>query len=170
MWKPEHRLAADRRGLSYPSDLTDAEWAIVAAMIPGAIDGRSGGVNNPKVCNIAQPCRSRCRRELKGRQKEKPPPERGSEFVAFDHCCLRLLSAGGDDRSADAGTGGAGGVAAGTVRVEVARVVMVPPTTASRMRYCVRSPSLALQEVIVPPPNAGWEVPPPVWWPAQEPQ
>ena len=26
MWKPEHRLAADRRGLRYPSDLTDAEW------------------------------------------------------------------------------------------------------------------------------------------------
>jgi transposase len=24
----------DRRGLRYPSDLTDAEWAIVAAMIP----------------------------------------------------------------------------------------------------------------------------------------
>ena len=33
MWKPEHRLAADRRGLRYPSDLTDAEWAIVAPMI-----------------------------------------------------------------------------------------------------------------------------------------
>ncbi len=33
MWKPEHRLAADRRGLRYPSDLTDAEWAIVAAMM-----------------------------------------------------------------------------------------------------------------------------------------
>jgi hypothetical protein len=27
MWKPEHRLAADRRGLRYESDLTDAEWA-----------------------------------------------------------------------------------------------------------------------------------------------
>ena len=44
MWKPEHRLAADRRGLRYPSDLTDAEWAIVAPMIPPAgtagADGR----------------------------------------------------------------------------------------------------------------------------------
>jgi hypothetical protein len=44
MWKPEHRLAADRRGLRYPSDLTDAEWAIVAAMIRQAgtagADGR----------------------------------------------------------------------------------------------------------------------------------
>jgi hypothetical protein len=26
MWKPEHRRTADRRGLRYPSDLTDAEW------------------------------------------------------------------------------------------------------------------------------------------------
>ena len=44
MWKPEHRLAADRRGLRYPSDLTDAEWAIVAAMIPpGRHGGRDGG-------------------------------------------------------------------------------------------------------------------------------
>jgi transposase len=40
MWKPEHRLAADRSGLRYPSDLTDAEWAIVAPMIP---PGRHGG-------------------------------------------------------------------------------------------------------------------------------
>jgi hypothetical protein len=29
MWKPEHRRTADRRGLRYPSDLTDAEWALV---------------------------------------------------------------------------------------------------------------------------------------------
>lgn len=26
MWKPGHRLAADRRGLRYPSDLTDAAY------------------------------------------------------------------------------------------------------------------------------------------------
>jgi hypothetical protein len=75
-----------------------------------------------------------------------------------DHCCLPLLSAGGDGRSTDAGMGGAGGVGAGTVRVEVCRVAIVPPLTVSRVRYCVRSPSLALHEVIVPPPNAGREV------------
>jgi transposase len=40
MWKPEHRLTADRRGLRYPSDLTDAEWALVAPLIP---PGRRGG-------------------------------------------------------------------------------------------------------------------------------
>src|SRR6478672_5714520 len=36
MWKPEHRRAAERRGLRYPSDLTDAEWALVERMIPPA--------------------------------------------------------------------------------------------------------------------------------------
>jgi transposase len=39
MWKPEHRQAADRNGLRYPSDLTDAEWAIVEPMIPPAKGG-----------------------------------------------------------------------------------------------------------------------------------
>ena len=40
MWKPEHRPAADRRGLRCPSDLTDAEWAFVSLLIPPA---RRGG-------------------------------------------------------------------------------------------------------------------------------
>ena len=39
MWKPEHRLAADRRGLRYPSDMTDSEWALVAHLIPPAKHG-----------------------------------------------------------------------------------------------------------------------------------
>ena len=52
MSKPEHRLAADRRGLRYPSDLTDAEWAIVAAMIPpGRHGGRRRSVNVREVLN-----------------------------------------------------------------------------------------------------------------------
>lgn len=38
MWKPDHRRAADRRGLRYPSDLTDAEWA---GRVPGSgVGGR----------------------------------------------------------------------------------------------------------------------------------
>ena len=40
MWTPEHRRAADRHDLRYPSDLTDAEWALVEPMIPPA---RRGG-------------------------------------------------------------------------------------------------------------------------------
>jgi hypothetical protein len=39
MWKPEHRLAADRRGLRYPSDMTDAEWALIESLIPPAKRG-----------------------------------------------------------------------------------------------------------------------------------
>jgi transposase len=39
MWKPEHRLAADRAGLRYPSDMRDAEWALVAPLIPPAKRG-----------------------------------------------------------------------------------------------------------------------------------
>jgi hypothetical protein len=36
MWKPEHRRAVIRDGLRYPSDLTNAEWALVESMIPAA--------------------------------------------------------------------------------------------------------------------------------------
>ena len=40
MWKPEHRLAANRGELRYPSDLSDAEWVLIAPLIPPA---RRGG-------------------------------------------------------------------------------------------------------------------------------
>ena len=36
MWKPEHRRAADRYGLRYPSDLSDSEWALIEPAIPPA--------------------------------------------------------------------------------------------------------------------------------------
>jgi transposase len=39
MWKTEHRNAANRTGLRYPSDLTDEEWALVAPLIPPARHG-----------------------------------------------------------------------------------------------------------------------------------
>jgi transposase len=53
MWQPEHRIAAaERRGLRYPSDLTDAEWALVAPMIPPARrGGRPRDVNVREVLN-----------------------------------------------------------------------------------------------------------------------
>jgi len=34
MWKPEHRRTAERKGLRYPNDLTDEEWALIAPLIP----------------------------------------------------------------------------------------------------------------------------------------
>lgn len=52
MWKPEHRVAADRKGLRYPSDLTDAEWALVEPLIPPAKrGGRPRTVNLREVLN-----------------------------------------------------------------------------------------------------------------------
>ena len=47
-----HRQAANRSGLRYPSDLTDAEWAIVEPMIPPARHGgRKRSVNVREVLN-----------------------------------------------------------------------------------------------------------------------
>ena len=52
MWKPEHRVAAVRRDLRYPSDLTDAEWALVSPLIPPARrGGRKRSVNVREVLN-----------------------------------------------------------------------------------------------------------------------
>ena len=52
MWKPEHRAAADRRGLRYESDLTDAEWALVAPLIrPAKHGGRPRTVDVREVLN-----------------------------------------------------------------------------------------------------------------------
>ena len=52
MWNPEHRAAADRCGLRYPSDLTNAEWALVAPLIrPAKRGGRPRSVNLREVLN-----------------------------------------------------------------------------------------------------------------------
>jgi transposase len=52
MWKAEHRRTAGHRGLRYPNDLTDAEWALVEPMIPPARrGGRRREVNIREVLN-----------------------------------------------------------------------------------------------------------------------
>ncbi len=52
MWIPEHPRAADRGGLRYPSDLTDAEWALIELMIPPARHGgRKRSINIREVLN-----------------------------------------------------------------------------------------------------------------------
>jgi transposase len=52
MWTAEHRRAADRSGLRYPSDLTDAEWGLVEPTIPPARHGgRRREVNLREVLN-----------------------------------------------------------------------------------------------------------------------
>ena len=49
MWTAENRAHYDRSMLRYPSDLTDAEWALVAPMIPPA---KRGG--NKRTVNIRE--------------------------------------------------------------------------------------------------------------------
>ena len=52
MWTPEHRRAAERSGLRYASDLSDAEWALVAPLIPPSKHGgRPRSVNVREVLN-----------------------------------------------------------------------------------------------------------------------
>ena len=36
MWSKEDRAKYERRNLRYPSDLTDAEWALIESHIPPA--------------------------------------------------------------------------------------------------------------------------------------
>lgn len=52
MWTAEHRRNHDRKGLRYPSDLSDPEWALVEALIPPAKrGGRPRDVNMREVLN-----------------------------------------------------------------------------------------------------------------------
>ena len=52
MCKPEHRVAADRRGFRYPSDLSDAEWTPIMPLIPPAKrGGRKRTVEVPEILN-----------------------------------------------------------------------------------------------------------------------
>jgi transposase len=52
MWTTEHRRVADRQRLRYPSDLTDAEWALVEPLIPPAKHGgRKRSVDVREVLN-----------------------------------------------------------------------------------------------------------------------
>ena len=52
MWMPDHRRAAARHGPRYPSDLTDAEWALVEPLIPPAKrGGRPRDVNVREILN-----------------------------------------------------------------------------------------------------------------------
>ena len=52
MWTADHRRTADRKGLRYPSDLSDAEWVLVEPLIPPAKHGgRKRSVDVREVLN-----------------------------------------------------------------------------------------------------------------------
>ena len=52
MWQPEHRRAAQRKDLRYPSDLTEQEWALASSLIgPAKRGGRKRTVDVREVLN-----------------------------------------------------------------------------------------------------------------------
>jgi transposase len=58
MWTNENRALYDRSKLRYPSDLTDAEWALIKPLIPpGKPGGNKQSVDMRKVSvGGAPPC------------------------------------------------------------------------------------------------------------------
>ena len=52
MWTIENRGRCDRKGLRYPSDLTDEEWGHVASLIPpGKLGGNKRHVDEREIVN-----------------------------------------------------------------------------------------------------------------------
>jgi transposase len=50
MWTDLYRRTAERKGLRYPSDLSEAEWRLVEPLIPPAKrGGRKRSINVPEV-------------------------------------------------------------------------------------------------------------------------
>jgi hypothetical protein len=75
IWKAEHRAASIRRSLRHPTDLTDAEWAPLAPIIPPANHGgrhraglQSGGQAGALLQHgrFGEPARSRDARRAPG--------------------------------------------------------------------------------------------------------
>jgi len=61
MWTNENRARYDRSKLRYPSDLADAEWAIIAPLIPPA---KRGGNKRTVVVLLSYCCRTVVEREI----------------------------------------------------------------------------------------------------------
>jgi len=80
MWKPEHRAAAERRGLRYASDLTDAEWAMVAPMIPPA---KRGG--RPRTINVREVLNGVCYVLWTGCQWEAMPKDLPPKSTVWEY-------------------------------------------------------------------------------------
>ena len=57
MWTQENRSLYTRKGLRYPSDLTDPEWSLIAPLIPPAKrGGRKREVDVREVLNAIWTC------------------------------------------------------------------------------------------------------------------
>ena len=93
MWTTEQRQAHERAGLRYPSDLTDAEWALVAPFIPPAKrGGRKRTVGVREVLNgvfyvLATGC------QWRALPKDLPPKSTAHDYLtlwAWDGTLRRL--------------------------------------------------------------------------------
>ena len=81
MWTPEHRRTADRDGLRYPSDLSNAEWALVEPMIPPARHGgRKRSIDIREILNaIFYVLWTGC--QWKALPKDLPPKSLGFRYA-----------------------------------------------------------------------------------------
>lgn len=93
MWTTENRQEYERKGLRYPSDLTDAEWALVEPLIPPAKHGgRKREVNVREVLNgifylLATGC------QWRALPKDLPPKSTVHDYLQlwdWDGTLLRL--------------------------------------------------------------------------------
>src|SRR3954466_7077638 len=83
MWTTEQRQAHERRGLRYPSDLTDAEWALVEPFIPPARrGGRKRTVDVREVLNgILYVLATGC--QWRALPKDLPPRSTGHGYLSL---------------------------------------------------------------------------------------
>lgn len=93
MWTVANRGAYERKGLRYPSDLTDREWTLVEALIPPAKrGGRKRSVDVREVLNgIFYVLSTGCQR--RALPKDLPPRSTVYEYLqlwAWDGTLARL--------------------------------------------------------------------------------
>ena len=81
MWTEEHRQARHRKGLRYPSDLTDAEWAIIEPMIPPP--RRGGRPRETDMRAVMNAVRYVLRSGCQWRQLPKDFPPRSTVYNYF---------------------------------------------------------------------------------------
>src|ERR1700689_3115258 len=83
MWTSEHRRAADRRGLRYPSDLTDAEWRLIEGFVP---PDRHGG--RKREANVREVVNAIFYVLSTGCQWSAPPKDLPPKSTAHDYFIL----------------------------------------------------------------------------------
>jgi len=82
MWTNENRACYDRSALRYPSDLTDAEWGYVKALIPPA--RRGGNRRHVDVREVVNGPMSVLSTGCQRRAISKDLPPRSTVYEYFD--------------------------------------------------------------------------------------